>query len=348
MRVLPTNPNTGCKPPDTVKKPFFADSDCNLWMLIDYDGLRHNLQQLQCEILDLSLPVFANIWQTLQADALRIGIWGVTARNPRLLAATASDFKRILLPGFPPGSEGYAEAGIIPVLSCFSQILALSNQAQYLGRRCQFMLQVKTDFPGISSEETGFNEILTRLESLAMIDPAGAFFDFNADERLIQTYRRQLKSFNPAPIILAEESSASGCTSISSWEPLGIGKEALATPLSIGFRAFPVSKCNGEIIYRLEAGLAHGLPRNFPAFIGQRTARVLDSTLQFSLLATTDEGQEAAKIEFGFLLGGTLSSSLSPHSWDLLDLKNFLQHCSEVPAYIEKADSISKSGLNFI
>ncbi|MEW6711717.1 MAG: hypothetical protein AB1403_17985 [Candidatus Riflebacteria bacterium] len=316
------------------------DSVSPAWLVVDYDVIARNLFQGGKIGVNLSVAVLADLWPEIAEDCLRAGLSLVAADNAEILARCSEDFERLFLKSYRESDLGCVAAGIIPVLHRYSQLLALSNQAQMLDRRCRFYLKADNVADRFFSEEYGFASIVERLPGLPMIDLVGLAIDGPIDERKINSLRRALGSVaeNPKIVDVSEPGD------LISWEILGLAGEISTASFTLGFWGQPFAEKNGEVLFRIDVGRADGLPETFPVMFADQAGRIVETGLKHCILAFADHGgQLPAKCPI-FSTGGSVSNPLSPHSWKLLDLKIFLMNFSRFPVYLKKNGQIVEAG----
>ncbi|MFZ5951317.1 MAG: hypothetical protein ACOYXC_11455, partial [Candidatus Rifleibacteriota bacterium] len=116
--------------------------------------------------------------------------------------------------------------------------------------------------------------------------------------------------------------------------------EISTASFTLGFWGQPFAEKNGEIFFRIDLGRADGLPENFPVMFADQCGRVVEAGVQHSILAFADRGgQLPAKCPI-FSAGGSISNPMSPHAWNLKDLKIFLMNFSGFPVYLKKNGKI--------
>ncbi|MFZ5949211.1 MAG: hypothetical protein ACOYXC_00780, partial [Candidatus Rifleibacteriota bacterium] len=284
------------------------DSGFPAWMVVDYDVVARNLFQARKAGVNLSIPVLADLWPEIAEDCLRAGLSLVAAGKAEILARCGEGFERLLLKSYRESDLGCVAAGIIPVLHRYSQLLALSNHAQMLDKRCRFYLKADNTPDRFFSEEYGFASIVERLPGLPMIDLAGLAIDGAIDERRVNSLRRALGQVSENPRIVDVNESGD----LISWEILGLSGEISTASFTLGFWGQPFAEKNGEIFFRIDLGRADGLPENFPVMFADQCGRVVEAGVQHSILAFADRGgQLPAKCPI-FSAGGSISNPMSP------------------------------------
>lgn len=310
------------------------------WLTLDYEVLCNNLFSCQRPVIDLSLPLLSRIRHELEAPLQHAGNKFVAAANPSVLAAINPDFTRILLPGANQGDIGCANSGIVPVLSDYASILALSNQAQNDDQRYSFLYQIRTLDDRFSDDFSGFKSVLAHLPGLSMVDLAGVLIDCELDESSITMLQRQLSAFTSEPLLISYNQP--GTMRLFSWEILGLSDRIISTAFTAGFWAYPFAVERKEILFRVDLGRAQGLPEVFPALINGIEARPVRVDLNFSVLAIPDQSRHLPARCCGCFVGGSISEPLSPHAWERLALKNYLQHCNQLPIYLTKDGNVEE------
>lgn len=331
--------------PCRVPEPANFQPNFPAWLTVDLEVLLNNLIHGHKEILDLSSPILQRIWHELSLPLRQIGVNMVAAKDVATLARVPADFTRILLPGASPGSIGGANLGIIPVLDDFASVLALSNQAQSAECRYPFLLRVRTLEACFSTPDLGLKEILARLDTVSMVDLVGLMLEYPCQPADLSQLKLLLSAFSKTPMLIGEQFQAP--MNLFSWNILGIGAEVLPTPFQAEFWAYPFTRQGNEILFRCDLGKAQGLPDNFPAKIEGNDARVVETDLYFSILAVSANELELPARCRGCLVGGSLSQPLSPHAWQNLDLKTFLQHAGQLPIYLIKSGEIEELVTSF-
>ena len=315
---------------------FSTTADFPAWIEFDYQVLRENILRCRPEIFDLSIQLFARIWDKISSDLQLCGTKIVVGADSQKLAALGSEFERILRPGFKPGEFGCAKAGVISVLTRYSQLLALSNQAQSDDCRYRFLLRISTMSDYFSSSEFGWQEIVQRLGSLPMIDLVGFWLENEVGAQQRAILRRHLTAENS---FFIDDISSSPLSS-ASWQILGLGKEVLPVPFSVRFWAYPFLIENSRVLLRIGLGQVNGLPERFPVMVENRSAEVIERGIDHCVIAIDKPGDNLPARCAGHLLGGNVSEPVSPHSWHAQDLKCFLQHWQELPVYMKDAEQV--------
>jgi hypothetical protein len=320
------------------------------WVYVSLDVMRKNLLSIAKDsVLDISLPPISKSWPYLEDDILKSGFSKVASAKPEDLTRVSSQFERILLPGLNPSRLGYAIEGLIPVLSNHSEALALSNLAQTNDCRLKYLLRVRTlENSFVTGDLSAFAD-LDRLSSLPMIDLAGALLETSVDENRLKAFARDLRGLSPLsePIIFQAnvETTITGLPRLVDFEMAGLSEKVAPLAFSAGFWAFPVSTDRNETIFRSDLGKANGLPDNFPVTIDNKEARVLKVDLNYSLFAIKDFFSKASFPYQGRLLGSNLINPISQHSWQGLELKNFLMHSQNLAIYLQEGDKVIDQGL---
>ena len=257
------------------------------WLTVDLEIIVQNLFADKKQVFDISLPLFARIWEHLSLHLQQAGVDFIASREVNALTRVSESFTRILLPGAAGPLPGCAHLCIIPVLSDYAQVLTLSNQAQQDDRRYSFILRVQTLNSRFFSEASGYNSILSRLDSLSMIDLAGALLETTANANELAALRRKLSVFCEKPILISKDLATTN--SFFSFSLLGMSENVLPTPLKIEFWAYPFAAADGEILLRIDLGRAQGLPAQFPVYVGDLPAHVREVGLNQSIISVKDE-----------------------------------------------------------
>lgn len=317
------------------------NSSC--WIKIDYDSFMSNIQRnaLNAELVDLSPPLFRQIWPYIEEDVLRAGIKGVISATTPILLSAGAGFEKILKPGSRQSDKGYARTGIVPVVSSIAECLALSNLAQSLDQRMTFLVHVRSCDSDIPSGDWNLESICEKLPTLPMIDLAGFYLRFVPQARILGYFRRLLHSAEAvAQRIICPGSASSekidGISYYSLWENLAIGVDAVGCfPLEIGCWAYPVRTSSDYQVLQADIGMLHGLPLSFPVLVGGEPARIdrIDTDFCEFIVDKPLAGPFPVR---ALLTGGSAHQSVELREWRIEDLKNLLGRLDNCPIYLQK------------
>ncbi|MGM0598973.1 MAG: hypothetical protein ACQETH_04045 [Candidatus Rifleibacteriota bacterium] len=303
------------------------------WLKVDLNICRKNLLALDREncVIDLTPPFINKSWQYLEEDVIRSGINIIASRNPQDLLPANNHFCKILLPGFSRAELGYAAKNIIPVVSGFEEILALSNLAQENDTRISFMIHIRTLNEEFSFGDYGYYDLIGKVRMLPMVDFAGVFFDtynsINFNEKNFIRNLYKVSDTNNLLLLCCEtDTNFKAAKKLTSWPLAGICKEILPLAISAGFIAHPINKTDNETIFRLEIGLSHGLPESFPSMIEGFNARVKEINLYTTILGVKNFASDRPYPYRGILIGRQSGENVSQHQWNHTYLKNYLLH----------------------
>jgi hypothetical protein len=302
------------------------------WLTLDLEITIQNLFACKKQVFDISPPLFARIWKNLELSLQQAGVEFIASRDLNALLKVSESFTRILLPGIAGPLTGCAHQGIVPVLSDYADVLSLSNQAQQDDRRYSFILRLQTLNRRFFSEDSGFNSVLSRLDSLSMVDLAGVLIEASATENEIAALGRKLAAFCDKPLLVSK--NVEKTNQIFSFSLLGLSENVRPNPLKIEFWAYPFAVERDEVLLRIDLGRAQGLPASFPACIGNLPASIKKVELNHSIISIKDQNAQLPARCRGTLLGGGIAETISPHSWDFCELKSLLHHCGNFPVYL--------------
>lgn len=327
---------------------YLPSKEYSSWIALNYEVLFKNLSDLNAHtsVIDLSLPLLAKVWSRVEDKILRAGFTYCASNRPTDLLEVSSQFKRILLPSFKPHELGYATEGLIPVLSSYSEILALSNMAQNHDCRPEYFLRIRTLDDKFGSGDFGHFEIMQKVGSLPMIDMVGAFIDFDSTTQQIKKLSRDLKSVcsQTEPVIIQASNRLTTETEkkLVCWELVGLGEQIRPIAFEAGFWAFPIVTKDNTTLFKVDLGKANGLPEKFVAQIGPFDAKLVQVELDHTIFSVDDFAFDTPQPYKGFLIGSNIANPVSQHSWGIDDLRNFLLHTSEKPLYLINAETVEE------
>lgn len=329
---------------DSILSP---DRNSSFWIKVDHDSLLSNVVQAaqRAEIIDLSLPLFRQLWPYIEEDVVRAGIKGVTGSSIPVLLSASNELERILKPASRQSDKGYARAGIVPVLSSVSECLALSNLAQGLDQRMPFLIHVRSTDSDAPSGDWSLESICEKVPTLPMIDLSGFYLRFSPAARLIGYFKRLLHTAEAVNQRIICPASASGemlagVSYCSMWENLAIDSSKSACfPLEIGCWAYPVRTGADYQVFQADIGRLHGLPEDFPAIIEGEPAKLQKIATDYCEFVTQRplEGPFPARV---LLTGGSAYQSIELREWRVEDLKNLLGHLENCPIYLQKKERL--------
>lgn len=326
---------------------FSPNRNSGCWIKIDHDSLMSNVVRAaqRAEMIDLTLPLFRQVWPYIEEDMVRAGIKGVIGAAIPVLLSASTEFERILKPGSRHSEKGYARAGIVPVVSSISECLALSNLAQGLDQRLPFLIHVRSTDSDTPSGDWSLESICEKVPTLPMLDLAGFYLRFSPPARLLGYFKRLLHAAEAVSHrIICPTSPATemleGVSYYSMWENLAIDTGSLACfPLEIGCWAYPVRMGSNHQVFQADIGRLHGLPEDFPVIIEGEPAKLSRIETDFCEFVTERplEGPFPAR---ALLTGGSAYYSIELREWRLEDLKNLLGHLDNCPIYLQKKERL--------
>ncbi|EKD84478.1 MAG: hypothetical protein ACD_39C00026G0005 [uncultured bacterium] len=322
---------------------FYPDRNSSCWIKIDHDSFISNVVRVaqRAEIMDLSLPLFRQIWPHIEEDVLRAGIKGIISASTPTLLAAGEGLERVLKPGSRQGDKGYARAGIVPVVSSISECLALSNLAQSLDQRLAFLINVRSTDSDTPSGDWSLEGICEKVPALPMIDLTGFYLRFSPPARLLGYFKRLLYAADAvAQRIICPPGNFSekleGVSYYSMWENLAIDADSSSCfPLEIGCWAYPVRTGSDFQVFQADIGRLHGLPEEFPVIIDGEPARIEKVDTDYCEFVTDKPFAGPFPIK-ALITGGSAYQSVELRDWRVEDLKNLLGHLENCPIYLQK------------
>lgn len=320
---------------EAIRKPY--------WIKLNYNSFLANFQQNVkiAPLLDISLPLIKSVWFELEEDLIRLGLKGVIDSSAEFLVRIEPILIKILKHDFRHENHGYAQAGIIPVISTYSECLALSNLAQSLEQRMPLMILVRGSNT-LSFDRDSIDELCARIPNLPMIDLHGLFFRFSPDKNSIIRWKRLLYDAGAVSNILISplnklEQGNLDILPCSLWENFALDEETVGSfPIEIGFSAFPVKSDKSGCIFQADIGRRNGLPRNFPAQISGFDAEVLFVEDDFCELRVKEHIETPYPVS-GYLTGGEAYHPIELRQWNIDELKKLIIGLSDCPVYLDKS-----------
>lgn len=313
------------------------------WLVIDYDTLLDNIARTaeKAVFIDISLPLFQRIWHYMEEDVIRCGIRGVICNDPEVLSLVSPQLTRILKPGFKNTETGYAVEGIIPVLSSFSDCLALSNMAQMVDKRLCFLLRARSLSSEFAGGDWGIEDLSMRIKQLPMIDFSGFFLQRTPDiseSAFLKNLSKDCRNLDFSCIFPFDQSCSAGKESVSysKWENLALCENSEGIfPVEASFWAYPVESGADYQIYQLDLGFSDGLPESFPVKVAGNDAGIVNIFENHCELIIKGHFQGPYPAR-GCMAGGAAHNPVDLQAWKTKDLRNFLLHFRDFPVYLRK------------